>query len=263
MNTTESNQVIYEVSQGIAQITLNRPDKLNSLTEKMHHDLRWALDCVDQDGDIRIVIIKGAGKGFCAGQDLKDPGLKLDKLSETLELNYNPLIKRITSMKQIVIASVHGVAAGAGSSLALSADLTIASKSALFIQAFIKIGLMPDAGGTWFLPKRIGLQKAMGLALTGESITGERADELGLIWKSFEDEDLEAETLQLAKQLANMPGYALTEIKKAIYSSMNGTLNQQLALETQAQDQLGRTLDFREGVDAFLNKRPAKFNTGQ
>jgi 2-(1,2-epoxy-1,2-dihydrophenyl)acetyl-CoA isomerase len=119
---------------------------------------------------------------------------------------------------------------------------------------------MPDAGGTWFLPKRIGLQKAMGLALTGESITGERADELGLIWKSFEDEDLEAETLQLAKQLANMPGYALTEIKKAIYSSMNGTLNQQLALETQAQDQLGRTLDFREGVDAFLNKRSAKFN---
>lgn len=260
MNPTESSQVIYEVSEGIAQITLNRPDKLNSLSGKMHHDLRWALDCIDQGSNIRVVIIKGAGKGFCSGQDLRDPDLKFDKLSETLEFNYNPLIKRLTSMKQIVIASVHGVAAGAGSSLALSADLTVASKSSLFIQAFIKIGLIPDAGGTWFLSNKIGLQKAMGLALTGDSITGEQADELGLIWKSFEDQDLETETLHLAKQLAKMPGYALTEIKKAIYLGMHNTLDQQLALESQMQNRLGQTPDFREGVDAFLNKRPAKFN---
>jgi 2-(1,2-epoxy-1,2-dihydrophenyl)acetyl-CoA isomerase len=161
----------------------------------------------------------------------------------------------------VVIASVHGVAAGAGCNLALAADLTIASKSASFIQAFINIGLMPDAGGTWFLPKRVGLQKAMGLALTGEKITGEQADQMGLIWKSFSDETLASETAQLANHLASLPGLALTEIKKAMYSSMNRTLGEQLKAECQAQDQLGRTHDFIEGVSAFLEKRPAKFKS--
>lgn len=260
MNQAELTEIIYETTDRVAQITLNRPDKLNSLTAKMHQEFRLALDCIDQDPRIQILIIKGAGKGFCAGQDLSDPDLKLNHLGETLEINYNPLIYRLTTMKQIVIASIHGVAAGAGCNLALAADLTIASKSASFIQAFIKIGLMPDAGGTWFLPKRIGLQKAMGLALTGEKITGEQADQMGLIWKSFDEEILISETAQLANQLEKMPGLALTEIKKAMQSSFKRTLVEQLAVECEAQDRLGKTNDFHEGVSAFLEKRPARFN---
>jgi 2-(1,2-epoxy-1,2-dihydrophenyl)acetyl-CoA isomerase len=261
MSRIELTQVIYESNQGIAKITLNRPQKLNSFTAQMHAEIRSALDLVDQDPSIRVVLITGAGKGFCAGQDLSDPQLALDNLAQTLEKNYNPLIARLTSMPQVVIASVHGVAAGAGCNLALAADLTIASKSAAFIQAFINIGLMPDAGGTWFLPKRVGLQKAMGLALTGEKITGEQADQMGLIWKSFSDETLISETEQLANHLASLPGLALTEIKKAMYSSMHRTLAEQLEVECQAQDQLGRTQDFHEGVSAFLEKRPAKFKS--
>jgi len=261
MSRIELTQVIYESNQGVAKITLNRPEKLNSFTAQMHTEIRSALDLVDQDPSIRVVLITGAGKGFCAGQDLADSQLELDNLAKTLEKNYNPLIARLTSMPQVVIASVHGVAAGAGCNLALAADLTIASKSAFFIQAFINIGLMPDAGGTWFLPKRVGLQKAMGLALTGEKITGDQADQMGLIWKSFSDETLITETTQLANHLASLPGLALTAIKKAMYSSMNRTLVEQLEVECQAQDQLGRTQDFREGVSAFLEKRHAKFKS--
>lgn len=259
MSRIELTQVIYESNQGIAKITLNRPEKLNSFTAQMHAEIRSALDLVDQDPSIRVVLITGAGKGFCAGQDLADSQLELDNLAKTLENNYNPLITRLTSMPQVIIASVNGVAAGAGCNLALAADLTVASKSASFIQSFINIGLMPDAGGTWFLPKKVGLQKAMGLALTGEKITGAHADEMGLIWKSFSDETLISETTQLANHLASLPGLALTEIKKALYSSMNRTLVEQLEVECQAQDQLGRTQDFNEGVSAFLEKRPAKF----
>jgi 2-(1,2-epoxy-1,2-dihydrophenyl)acetyl-CoA isomerase len=259
MSRTELTQVIYESTQGIAKITLNRPEKLNSFTTQMHAELRSALDWVDQDPSIRVVLITGAGKGFCAGQDLADPDLKLDNLTETLEQNYNPLIARLTSMPQVVIAAVNGVAAGAGFNLALAADLTLAGKKASLTQAFIRIGLLPDAGGTWFLPQKVGLQKALGLAMTGKKISGEEADQMGLIWKAVDDESLMDEAQQLAQELAALPSLALAEIKKAMYAANNNTLKQQLDIEAAAQNRLGSSEDFREGVSAFLEKRPAQF----
>lgn len=255
----EFAEVIYESHQGVATVTLNRPAKINSLTHQMHADLRSALDLINQDPTIRAVLMTGAGRGFCAGQDLADPQTSLDNLAEALEKNYNVLVRRMASMKQPIIAAVNGVAAGAGANLALGADLTLMGKKAVMTQAFVRIGLLPDAGGTWFLSRRVGLQKAMGLAMTGATITGEEAERMGLIWKAIDDESLMAEAQQLAEQLANLPALALAEMKQAIRTAFNHSLDQQLDLERDAQARLGQTKDFKEGISAFLEKRPPKF----
>ena len=262
MAKTEFAEVIYEANQGIATITLNRPEKINSLTNQMHADLRSAFDLVDQDPNIRVILITGAGRGFCAGQDLADPETSLEDLSETLEKNYNVLVRRMAKMKQPIIAAVNGVAAGAGANLALGADLTIMGKQAVMTQAFVRIGLLPDAGGTWFLPRRVGLQKALGLAMTGDKITGEEAERMGLIWKAVEDITLMAEAQKLAMHLAALPAKALAEMKQAIHAAFTNTLDQKLDLERDAQTRLGKTKDFKEGISAFLEKRPAQF-TGE
>ena len=255
----EFAEVLYESDQGIATITLNRPAKINSLTYQMHADLRSALDLVEEDSTIQVVLITGAGRGFCAGQDLADPQTSLDNLADTLEKNYNVLVRRMAQMRQPIIAAVNGVAAGAGANLALGADLTLMGKKAVMTQAFVRIGLLPDAGGTWFLPRRVGLQKALGLAMTGETITGEEAERMGLIWKAIDDELLMEEAQKLARHLANLPARALAEMKQAIRAAFTNTLDQQLDVERDAQVRLGNTKDFKEGISAFLEKRPAKF----
>jgi len=259
MSKKEFAEVIYESNQGIATITLNRPAKINSLTYQMHADLRSALDLVEQDPAIRVVLITGAGRGFCAGQDLADPATSLDDLSDTLEKNYNVLVRRMANLKQPIIAAVNGVAAGAGANLAIGADLTLMGKKAVMTQAFVRIGLLPDAGGTWFLPRRVGLQKALGLAMTGETITGEEAERMGLIWKAVDDESLMTEAEKLAQHLASLPALALAQMKQAIRAAFTNTLDQQLDVERDAQVRLGKTKDFKEGIEAFLQKRPAKF----
>lgn len=260
MSPLKLSEVIYESNDGIAKITLNRPHKLNSLTSQMHADIRSALDLIDQDPTIKVILLTGVGKGFCAGHDIDSANFQGDQLAQILETDYNPLIHRLTTMKQVVIAAVNGIAAGAGCNLALAADLTIAGKKVGFKQAFIHLGLLPDAGGTWFLPKRIGIQKAFGLAMTGELITGEQADQMGLIWKAVDNDLVMLEAEKIARQLVNSASLALTEIKKAIYASNQNSLIEQLTLERHAQERLGNTLDFQEGINAFRNKRPAKFS---
>ena len=259
MSRIELSQVIYEVTSGIATITLNRPDKLNSFTHQMHADLRAAFDLIDQDSSIRVIVITGAGRGFCAGQDLADPQTDINDLGSALEKNYNTLIARMASHPRPIIAAVNGVAAGAGANLALAADLTIMGKNASLIQAFVRIGLLPDAGGTWFLPRKAGLQQAMGLAMTGEKINGEQALQMGLVWKVVDDAIVLDSAYELAKQLALLPPLALTEMKQAIRQAMGNSLEEQLSLEKEAQSRLGQSNDFKEGVAAFLEKRSPVF----
>ena len=260
MNQESFKEILFESKLGLATITLNRPEKINALTSKMFAEIKEALDLIELDSTVRVIIFNGYGKGFSSGQDLNDPSLCLDNLAHTLESNYNCLIRRLARIKQPVISVVHGIVAGAGASLAMAADLTICSKSAVFIQSFIHIGLMPDAGSTWFLVNKVGLQKAMGLAMTGEKISGQQADDLGLVWKSYDDDVLFSEVNHLAKSLINLPTEALYQIKLAIRSATINNLDQQLDLERDAQDKLGLTDDFREGVAAFLGKRSARFS---
>ena len=243
----------------IARITLNRPDRLNSFTAQMHEDLR---DVLANLGDARVVVLTGAGRGFCAGQDLNDrtvaPGEVVD-LGTTVETNWNPLIRTLTSLAQPVIARVNGVAAGAGANIALACDLVVAGKSAKFIQSFSAIGLIPDSGGTWVLPRLVGQARALGLALTGEPVPAEKAAEWGLIWKAVEDEELDTEVDTLANRLAALPPLGLAEIKKMIRASWAHTLDQELNHQRDAMRRLGFTEDYREGVAAFLEKRQPAF----
>ena len=243
----------------IARITLNRPDRLNSFTAQMHEDLR---DVLANLGDARVVVLTGAGRGFCAGQDLNDrtvaPGEVVD-LGTTVETNWNPLIRTLTSLAQPVIARVNGVAAGAGANIALACDLVVAGKSAKFIQSFSAIGLIPDSGGTWVLPRLVGQARALGLALTGDPVPAEKAAEWGLIWKAVEDEELDTEVDTLANRLAALPPLGLAEIKKMIRASWAHTLDQELNHQRDAMRRLGFTEDYREGVAAFLEKRQPAF----
>ena len=243
----------------VARITLNRPDRLNSFTAAMHQELRAALDGV---GDARVLILTGAGRGFCAGQDLNDravaPGEAVD-LGETVEASWNPLIRRLAAMPQPVIARVNGVAAGAGANIALACDIVVATKSARFIQSFSALGLIPDSGGSWHLPRLVGQARALGLALTGEPITGEQAADWGMIWKAVDDEALDAEVDAIATRLAALPPLGLAAIKAIIRTSGARTLDQELDLQRDEMRRLGFTEDYREGVAAFLAKRPAKF----
>ena len=251
--------ILFDQSDGIARITLNRPDRLNSFTRAMHADLQAALDVAKE---ARVVILTGAGRGFCAGQDLNDravtPGQAVD-LGETVEGSWNPLIRRLATMPQPVIARVNGVAAGAGANIAIACDIVVAAKSAKFIQSFSALGLIPDSGGSWHLPRLVGQARALGLALTGEPITGEQAADWGLIWKAVEDEALDAEVDAIAAKLASLPPLGLAAIKQIIRTTGERTLDEELNLQRDEMRRLGFTEDYREGVAAFLEKRPAKF----
>ena len=251
--------IILELGEGIARITLNRPDRLNSFTRAMHAELQAALD---EATEARVIVLTGAGRGFCAGQDLNDravaPGEAVD-LGETVEASWNPLIRRLATMPQPVIARVNGVAAGAGANIALACDIVVAAKSAKFIQSFSALGLIPDSGGSWHLPRLVGQARALGLALTGEPITGEQAADWGLIWKAVEDEALDADVDAIATKLAALPPLGLAAIKAIVRTSGERTLDQELDLQRDEMRRLGFTEDYREGVAAFLEKRPAQF----
>jgi 2-(1,2-epoxy-1,2-dihydrophenyl)acetyl-CoA isomerase len=255
--------ILFEVAEGLATITLNRPDKLNSFTSAMHDDLRHALDAVEKDNSVRCLLITGAGRGFCAGQDLSESVMSGDgqdaDVGATLEKNYNVMVKRLRNLPIPVVCAVNGVAAGAGANFALVADIVIAARSASFIQAFTKIGLLPDCGGTYFLPRLVGTARTMGAAMLGEKISAERAEQWGLIWKCVDDADFIQESENLARHLANQATQGLALTKQAIYASSSNTLATQLDLERELQRIAGRTYDFREGVAAFNEKRPAKF----
>ena len=251
--------ILLDQSDGIARITLNRPDRLNSFTRAMHGELQAALD---EAKDARVVILTGAGRGFCAGQDLNDravaPGEAVD-LGETVEASWNPLVRRLAAMPQPVIARVNGVAAGAGANIALACDLVVAVKSAKFIQSFSALGLIPDSGGSWHLPRLVGQARALGLALTGEPLPAETAADWGLIWKAVDDDALDAEVDALAAKLASLPPLGLAAIKSIIRTTGERTLDEELDLQRDEMRRLGFTEDYREGVAAFLAKRPAKF----
>ena len=250
----------FKLEGGVARITLNRPDRLNSFTAHMHEELRGALD---QAEVARVVILTGAGRAFCAGQDLNDRAVAADDhpvdLGVTVETGWNPLIKRLAAMPQPVIARVNGVAAGAGANIALACDIVVAARSAKFIQSFSAIGLIPDSGGSWILPRLVGHARAMGLALTGEPLPAEKAEEWGLIWKCVDDDALDSEVDALAGKLAALPPLGLSAIKSSIRSTWDRTLDQELQMQRNEMRRLGFTEDYREGVAAFLEKRPPKF----
>lgn len=243
--------------QGVAWITLNRPDKLNSLTSDMLQTLQACVSSASTSDTVRAMVITGAGRAFCAGQDLGD--VDGADLGEVLERDYNPLVRGIKGLNMPVIACVNGVAAGAGANLALSCDLVLAGTGAKFIQSFAHLGLIPDAGGTWALPKLIGLPRAMGLSMTAEPLAAETAAQWGLIWKCIEDDALMAETTALAIKLAAMPTTGLAYTKKLLNGSNANTLEQQLDLERDFQQAACHTQDYQEGVSAFLNKRKPVF----
>jgi 2-(1,2-epoxy-1,2-dihydrophenyl)acetyl-CoA isomerase len=243
----------------IARVTLNRPDRLNSFTVHMHEELRDALGSL---GDARVVVLTGAGRGFCAGQDLNDravaPGETVD-LGETVTQCWNPLVRTLTSLPQPVIARVNGVAAGAGANIALACDIVVAAKSAKFIQSFSAIGLIPDSGGTWVLPRLLGQARALGLALTGEALPAEQAAQWGLIWKAVDDDALDSEVDAIASKLASLPPLGLAAIKDMIRTSWQYSLDEELERQAGAMRRLGFTHDYREGVAAFLEKRTPTF----
>jgi 2-(1,2-epoxy-1,2-dihydrophenyl)acetyl-CoA isomerase len=256
------SSVIFSIEGQVATIQLNRPDKLNSFTRVMHAELRDALTKVENDASIRCLVITGAGRAFCAGQDLADLSFdpnNMTDLGELISTNFNPLIQRIRDLPKPTIAKVHGIAAGAGANLALACDLVIASKAASFLQAFVNIGLVPDSGGTLFLTEKLGTARAMGLAMLGEKLSAEQAANWGLIWQCVEADALEATVAALSIKLAAMPTRALAAIKKTLYAASTHTLAQQLQMESDLQGELGQSYDYNEGVQAFLQKRSAKF----
>ncbi len=255
--------ILFEIDGGIARLTLNRPDKLNSFTVAMHLEVRAALEQVKADPSVRVLVLTGAGRGFCAGQDLGDravePGSARVDLGESVEKYYAPLVLALRNLPVPVICAVNGVAAGAGANLALAADIVIATRSASFVEAFCRLGLIPDTGGTYFLPRLIGTARAMGLAMLGEKLTAERAESWGLIWQCIDDDQFAAATQRLAQHFASAPTKGLARTKQALYASPANTLEQQLDLERDYMRELGRTDDYREGVQAFTEKRAPQF----
>ena len=256
-------QIRFETADGVARITLNRPDRLNSFTTQMHGELRDALSRVATPGDARVLLLTGAGRGFCAGQDLSDravaPGAQPVDLGASIAENYRPLVLALRNLPLPVVCAVNGVAAGAGANVALACDIVVAAKSASFIQAFCRIGLVPDSGGTFFLPRLVGTARAMGLAMLGDKLSAEQAAAWGLIWKCVEDAELGPTTDALLTQLAQAPTRGLAAIKRALHASAGNTLEQQLDVERDTQRELGYSDDYREGVTAFLEKRPPRF----
>lgn len=257
------NTIDYRVVDGVAVLMLNRPDTLNSFTQEMHEEVRAAMKSVRTDNAVRCLVLTGAGRGFCAGQDLNDRSVKAGDeapdLGDSVERNYNPLIRSIMTLDKPVICAVNGVAAGAGASLALACDIVFAGRSASFVQAFSKIGLVPDSGGTWNLPRAVGMARAKGLALLAGKLKAEQAENWGMIWQCVDDEQLMDETMAMAKQLAVMPTKGLATIKKLLNESYSNPLHQQLELEKAAMRTLGQSHDYKEGVAAFMEKRAPQF----
>ena len=255
--------MLVSVESGLQTITLNRPDKLNAFNPEMHKALRQALEQALDDASVRSVLLTGAGRGFCAGQDLSErnvaPGAAPIDLSASLGSYYNPLVRRLRDLPKPVVCAVNGVAAGAGANLALACDLVLAAHSAKFVQSFARIGLVPDSGGTWFLPRLVGGARAMGLALLAEPLSAQDAAQWGLIWKAVEDDKLMAEATAIARALASGPTKGFGLIKKAMRASAGNTLEAQLDLERDLQRDAGFSEDYREGVAAFLQKRTPVF----
>ncbi|EMB9820832.1 2-(1,2-epoxy-1,2-dihydrophenyl)acetyl-CoA isomerase [Acinetobacter baumannii] len=255
--------IIAEEKNGVGYLTFNRPKALNSFNVDMHREVAEVLNLWTKNPDVRCVVISGEGRGFCAGQDLgdrvADPNAEAPDLGYSIETYYNPLIKTIVNMPKPVICAVNGVAAGAGANIALACDLVIAAKSANFVQAFCRLGLVPDSAGTWFLPRAVGHARAMGLALLGDKLPAETAKEWGMIWDVVEDAELKTKVTELAERLAKQPTFGLSLIKKAIHQSSNNTFEEQMLLERDLQRIAGRSEDYREGVQAFMNKREPNF----
>jgi len=252
--------VLLHIENGVAYITLNRPEKYNSFNRDMAMVLQAHLDACEQDDNVRCIYVTGAGKGFCAGQDLaeaSDPaGIDFEKI---VREHYNPVIMRFRNIEKPIVVAVNGVAAGAGANIALAGDVVIASQSASFIQAFSKIGLVPDSGGTYFLPRLVGMQRATALMMLADKVTADEAVNMGMIYKAFPNEDFEKESKQIAQNLAQMPTVGLGLTKRALNQSFSNTLHQQLELEKELQVKAGHTEDFAEGVNAFLQKRNPAF----
>jgi 2-(1,2-epoxy-1,2-dihydrophenyl)acetyl-CoA isomerase len=255
--------ILFESAGGIARLTLNRPERLNSFNTEMHAEVRAALGSLKESA-ARVLVISGAGRGFCAGQDLNDravaPGGAAPDLAASIEQYYKPLVLTLRSLPLPVIAAVNGVAAGAGANLALACDIVIAARSASFVQAFAKLGLVPDSGGTWFLPRLAGTARAMGLALLGEKLGAEQAAAWGLIWRCVEDAQLPAVVDELARHFAAAPTRGVARTKQAIYEGWGRTLAEQLDIERDYQGELGRSADYAEGVAAFAAKRAPQFS---
>jgi 2-(1,2-epoxy-1,2-dihydrophenyl)acetyl-CoA isomerase len=255
--------ILFDLADGVATLTLNRPERLNSFTAAMHLEVRHALDRVRADPAARALVLTGAGRGFCAGQDLNDravaPGGQRPDLGDSIDSYYMPLVLGLRSLPKPVIAAVNGVAAGAGANLALACDVVVAARSASFIQAFCKLGLVPDSGGTYWLPRMLGGPRALGLALFGDKLPAEQAAQWGLIWKCVEDAELAATVRAMALQLAAGPTRGYARIKQALQAAEGNTLEQQLDLERDFQRELGFGADYLEGVTAFVEKRPPRF----
>lgn len=255
--------IIAEEKNGVGYLTFNRPKALNSFNVDMHREVAEVLNLWTKNPNVRCVVISGEGRGFCAGQDLGDrvvdPNAEAPDLGYSIETYYNPLIKTIVNMPKPVICAVNGVAAGAGANIALACDLVIAAKSANFVQAFCRLGLVPDSAGTWFLPRAVGHARAMGLTLLGDKLPAETAKEWGMIWDVVEDAELKTKVTEIAERLAKQPTFGLSLIKKAIHQSSNNTFDEQMLLERDLQRIAGRSEDYREGVQAFMNKREPNF----
>jgi len=252
--------ILFSVESGVAFITMNRPDKLNSFNRTMALQLQTILDQCANDESIRAIYLTGAGKGFCAGQDLAEvvdpagPGMQ-----RILSEHYNPIVQRLRDIAKPIVAAVNGVAAGAGANIAFACDVVVSKSSASFIQAFSKIGLIPDSGGTYTLPRMIGYQKALALMMTGDKISADQADAMNMIYKAVDDEAFESEVKNFAETIAALPTRGLGLTKKAVNATFTNNLTQQLALEEELQTEAGQTYDFREGVNAFLEKRKPVF----
>jgi len=259
----DETPILVERKAGYRVVTLNRPQRLNAFTEAMHQALKRALDEAEGDPDCRALLITGAGRGFCAGQDLND---RLSKAGETpvlggaLETYYNPLVRKLRALPFPVVAAVNGVAAGAGANIALACDVVLAARSATFVQAFAKIGLVPDSGGTWFLPRLVGPARARGLALTGDPLSAEQAEAWGLIWKMHDDLVLMAEAHRLCVHFTEAPTVALALIKRLLDESWANDLDSQLDLERETQREASLTPDYAEGMRAFFEKRAPAFS---
>ncbi|WP_296250016.1 2-(1,2-epoxy-1,2-dihydrophenyl)acetyl-CoA isomerase PaaG [Pseudomonas sp. UBA4194] len=255
--------VLFSIEQGVALLSLNRPDQLNSFNTQMHGEVREALQRIRQRSDVRVLLLTAEGRGFCAGQDLSDrqvaPGAAMPDLGESIEKFYNPLVRALRDLPMPVICAVNGVAAGAGANLPLACDLVIAARSATFIQAFCKLGLVPDSGGTWTLPRLVGMARAKQLALLGDRLSAEQAEQWGLIYQCVNDEALRETALQLARHLATQPTRGLALIKRALNASFDNSFDEQLTLERDLQRLAGRTEDYREGAAAFMEKRTPTF----
>jgi 2-(1,2-epoxy-1,2-dihydrophenyl)acetyl-CoA isomerase len=257
------DSILVSLDAGVLAVTLNRPDKLNAFNPEMHQRLKAALERARDEPEVRAVLLTGAGRGFCAGQDLAErnvaAGAAPIDLSVTIGSYYNPLIRRMRELPKPIVCAVNGVAAGAGANIALACDLVLAARSASFVQAFARIGLLPDSGGTYFLPRLAGMARAMGLAMLAEKLSAEDAERWGLIWKAVDDAQLMDEAASLARTLADGPTRAYGLIKKALYASASNTLDAQLDMERDLQREAGVSEDYREGVAAFMAKRKPVF----